>query len=322
MLIVNPIYDQAFKYMMDNEEVAKKVISIIIEKKVLKIQSKPQEVKVMDKKRNIPLSRFDFKAVIENEQGEMVNMLIEIQKSNKPDPVMRFRRYLGKNYIRKETIINELGVEKKVVLPISTIYILGYNLAEYDTPGILVNNQVIDATTKKEIEHKNEFVKLLTHPSYILQTKRLRKERKTKLEKFLAIFDQTKKTDDDFLLDLDDELELDTDISLITTYLNRGTLDEQLLNQLELEEDVEEEFLKMETELAETKKRELEIIKQKKEAQKREVEAQKREQDAIKQKNEAQKKIINLARLLKDLQVPIEQIIAQTELSREEIEEL
>jgi hypothetical protein len=259
MLIVNPIYDQAFKYMMDNEEIAKKVISIITEKKVVKIQSRPHEVKIMDKKRNIPLSRFDFKAVIEEESGEMVNILIEIQKSKNLDPIMRFRRYLGKNYIRKETIIDEKGKEVTVALPIHTIYILGYPIKEYDTPGILVNNQVIDATTKKEIPFKNEFVQLLTHPSYILQTTRLRPERLTKLEKFMAIFDQSKKTDNDYLLQLDEDSD-DVDVASITRYLNRGTLDEELLAQLELEEDVEEEFEKIEAQLAEA-------LKQKEEAQ-------------------------------------------------------
>jgi len=248
MLIVNPIYDQAFKYMMDNEEIAKKVISIITEKKVVKIQSRPHEIKLMDKKRDIPLSRFDFKAIIEEESGEMVNILIEIQKSKHPDPIMRFRRYLGKNYLRKETIINEKGEEETVALPIHTIYILGYPIKEYDTPGILVNNQVIDATTREEIPYKNEFIQLLTHPSYILQTTRLRPERRTKLEKFLTIFDQSKKADDDYLLQLDEDSD-DADVLSITRYLNRGTLDEDLLAQLELEEDVEEEFDKMEAQL-------------------------------------------------------------------------
>ena len=304
MLIVNPIYDQAFKYMMENEEIAKKVISIIIEKKVLKIQPKPQETKFMDKKRNIPLSRFDFKAVIEDDSGQTVTILIEIQKSNKPDPVIRFRRYLGKNYIRTETIINSEGEEEEVILPISTIYILGYKLEEYDTPGLLVNNQVIDATTKEPIDYKNDFVKLLTHPSYILQTKRLRPERRTKLEKFLAIFDQSKKTDDKYLLNYD-ETEDDDDILSITQYLNRGTLDEELLRQLELEEDIDKEFEKMEDELAKTKR-------EKAEAQKREAEAQKREKQ----------KSIKLAKMMLKMNIPIEEIQKETGLSKEEIEKL
>jgi DNA-directed RNA polymerase specialized sigma24 family protein len=307
MLIVNPIYDQAFKYMMDNEEIAKKVISIITEKNVVKIQSRPNEIKIIDKKGNIPLSRFDFKAIIEEESGEMVNILIEIQKSKHPDPIMRFRRYLGKNYLRKETIINDKGVEETIALPIHTIYILGYPIKEYDTPGILVNNQVIDTTTKKEIPFKNEFIQLLTHPSYILQTTRLRPERRTKLEKFMAIFDQSKKADDDYLLQLDEDSD-DVDVLSIARYLNRGTLDEELLAQLELEEDVEEEFDKLETQLAEEKQLKEEALKQK--------------DEALQQKEEAHLKLAKAVNRMLAKGFTIEEIAEDLDLSLVEVKNL
>jgi hypothetical protein len=265
MKIINPIYDQAFKYMMDNEIIAKKVLSIILGQQVLSIQSKPQETKTIDKKRDIPLSRFDFKAIIHNEQGEEMNVLIELQKSNKPDPIMRFRRYLGKNYIRRETFINPRGIEETRVLPIITIYLLGYKLAEYDTPAILVNNVVTDTVNNRQINLKNEFVQLLTHPSYILQIERLKPVRRTKIEKFLAIFDQGKKTDEDFILDIE-ETEDEEDLKEIKQYLNRATQDEEMIRMLELEEDIDQEFGKLETELELARQREEEERKQKEEA--------------------------------------------------------
>jgi len=43
MKILNPIYDNAFKYLMDNEEIAKMVLSIILNTRVVSLQSKPQE---------------------------------------------------------------------------------------------------------------------------------------------------------------------------------------------------------------------------------------------------------------------------------------
>jgi hypothetical protein len=272
MKIINPIYDQAFKYMMDNEIIAKKVLSIILGQQVLSIQSKPQETKTIDKKRDIPLSRFDFKAIIHNEQGQEMNVLIELQKSNKPDPVMRFRRYLGKNYIRRETFINPRGIEETRVLPIITIYLLGYKLAEYDTPAILVNNVVTDTVNNRQINLKNEFVQLLTHPSYILQIERLKPVRRTKIEKFLAIFDQGKKTDEDFILDIE-ETEDEEDLKEIKQYLNRATQDEEMIRMLELEEDIDQEFGKLETELELARQREEEERKQKEEERKQKEEA-------------------------------------------------
>ncbi len=47
MKIVNPIYDNAFKYLMDNEQIAKLVLSIILDTKVLTLQSKPQETHLL-----------------------------------------------------------------------------------------------------------------------------------------------------------------------------------------------------------------------------------------------------------------------------------
>jgi hypothetical protein len=258
--------------MMDNEVIAKKVLSIILGQQVLSIQSKPQETKTIDKKRDIPLSRFDFKAIIHNEQGEEINVLIELQKSNKPDPVMRFRRYLGKNYIRRETFINPRGIEETRVLPIITIYLLGYKLAEYDTPAILVNNVVTDTVNNRQINLKNEFVQLLTHPSYILQIERLKPVRRTKIEKFLAIFDQGKKTEEDFILDIE-ETEDEEDLKEIKQYLNRATQDEEMIRMLELEEDIDQEFGKLETELELARQREEEERKQKEEERKQKEEA-------------------------------------------------
>jgi hypothetical protein len=321
MKIINPIYDQAFKYMMDNEIIAKKVLSIILGQQVLSIQSKPQETKTIDKKRDIPLSRFDFKAIIHNEQGQEMNVLIELQKSNKPDPVMRFRRYLGKNYIRRETFINPRGIEETRVLPIITIYLLGYKLAEYDTPAILVNNVVTDTVNNRQINLKNEFVQLLTHPSYILQIERLKPVRRTKIEKFLAIFDQGKKTDEDFILDIE-ETEDEEDLKEIKQYLNRATQDEEMIRMLELEEDIDQEFGKLETELELARQREEEERKQKEEERKQKEEAQQREKEAQQKEKEARQTITNLVRKLHDNGVPVSEIAAITGKTEQEINEM
>ncbi len=47
-----------------------------------------------------------------------------------------------------------------------------------------------------------------------------------------------------------------------------------------------------------------------------------REEKERQQKEEAQQKIIDLAKMLKNLNIPIEQIIEKTGLSKEEIEKL
>lgn len=98
---------------------------------------------------------------------------------------------------------------------------------------------------------KNEFIELLTHPSYILQIGRLKPKRKTKIEKFLSLFDQKCKTDDDFVLDVDDAYL--QDFNEIIMYLNRATQDEEIIRKLEYEEDFEAGYEKLEKEVEEAK---------------------------------------------------------------------
>lgn len=43
LYIANPIYDAVFKFMMEDKEVAKRFIGIIIGKTILEIQLLPQE---------------------------------------------------------------------------------------------------------------------------------------------------------------------------------------------------------------------------------------------------------------------------------------
>ena len=43
MEIANPIYDVVFKYMMEDNSVAKLLVSSIIGEKVVSLESKPQE---------------------------------------------------------------------------------------------------------------------------------------------------------------------------------------------------------------------------------------------------------------------------------------
>jgi hypothetical protein len=241
---------------------------------------------------------------------------------------MCFRRYLGKNYIRTESFIDEHGHEIKKPIPIITIYFLRFKLAEYDTPGILVNNCVIDATTKQPIAAKNEFVELLTHPSYILQIERLRPERKTKLEKFLSFFDQSLKTDDDFILEID-ENNIDPEFTEIALHLNMASQDEEMIDKLLAEEDIENAFDTLENNLAEAQKQVEEERKQKEEerqlkdeAIKREIEAQLREKEAETREEKAKQNLYESVRQMVAYGMPIEMIVKATGLSKEEIKKI
>ncbi|MBK8809101.1 MAG: hypothetical protein IPO21_21740 [Bacteroidales bacterium] len=141
MKIINPLYDNAFKYLMDNEQIAKMVLSIILGETVLSLQSKPQETQLFtDTTRKT--ARYDFKAIIRGNDNLERTILIELQKYKHPDPIMRFREYLAENYRKEETIITSSGEEQKQALPIVTIYILGYQITQADILALQVGRHV------------------------------------------------------------------------------------------------------------------------------------------------------------------------------------
>jgi len=85
---------------------------------------------------------------------------------------------------------------EKVVLPITTIYILGFNLPEILTPCIKVEKNYKDLINKITLEAKSDFVEKLTHDSYVVQVDRITDRYSTKLDKLLSVFEQTNFVDD------------------------------------------------------------------------------------------------------------------------------
>jgi hypothetical protein len=80
MEIANPIYDVVFKYLMEDNDIARLIISTIIKQNVISLELKPQESTVELKIGSLTVYRLDFAAKIETEQG-LKTVLIEIQKA-------------------------------------------------------------------------------------------------------------------------------------------------------------------------------------------------------------------------------------------------
>jgi hypothetical protein len=231
MVIANPIYDVVFKRMMENEKVAKFFIGTLLGEDVETIDVKPQEYtyngefdindptmrealeKRVIERLSIRVYRLDFVATIKTESGEIKKVLIEIQKANNEIDLMRFRNYLAEQY-KKEDIIND----ERVILPITTIYILGFQLPEISSPCIKVERNYWDLIDKKAIDGRSDFVEKLTHDSFVVQVNRISDRYQTRLDKLLSIFEQTNFVDDkkiikEFNHEVDiDELKIATDI--------------------------------------------------------------------------------------------------------------
>ncbi len=191
MIIANPIYDVVFKRLMENEKVAKFFIATLLEQTIETIEVKPQEFTYTDKLAGLAVFRLDFIATIKTDAGEYKKVLIEIQKAKNPIDLMRFRNYLAEQYKKEDKINNE-----NVVLPITTIYILGFKLPEIISPCIRVKRDYIDLINKTMLTQKSEFVEKLTHDCFVVQVERITDRYQTRLDKLLSVFEQRNFTDD------------------------------------------------------------------------------------------------------------------------------
>lgn len=232
MVIANPIYDVVFKRMMENERVAKFFIGTLLEQIIETIEVKPQEFTYTDELAGISVFRLDFMATIKTETGEYKKVLIEIQKAKNQIDLMRFRNYLAEQY-KKEDKVND----EKVVLPITTIYILGFKLPEITTPCIKVERNYKDLINKITLSEKSDFVEKLTHDSYVVQVERITDRYSTKLDKLLSVFEQTNFVDDKKIIkEFKHDTELE-EVKILTDILHYSGTDPEEKKKIETEQE-------------------------------------------------------------------------------------
>jgi hypothetical protein len=190
--IANPIYDVVFKYLLDDEKVARLVLSALLGKEVLELQFRPTEVHheaARPDGAQLLVLRMDFAATVRLEDGGRKLVLIEIQKARSAWDVQRFRRYLGTSYASPENVsLDPDG--KQQALPIVTIYFLGEGLECVDVPVLKINRHYLDVATGEEVRITDPFVEALTHDAIVVQINRLKNRRRTELERLLEVFDQ------------------------------------------------------------------------------------------------------------------------------------
>ena len=188
--IANPIYDVVFRYLMEDNLSARMFIGVILDVEVLELVLSPTENthRLPSGEHIITVTRMDFSARIKEKDGTERLILIELQKAKYHHQIMRFRKYLGKQYQKSENV----DADKKA-LPIFPIYILGEGFTEEAIPVIRVSREYRNATNNEIIDKKYHFIESLTHDSVVIQVKWLKQNRRSRLERFLSIFDQNAK---------------------------------------------------------------------------------------------------------------------------------
>ncbi len=246
MRIANPLYDYAFKYLMSNERLARKVLSVILDKEVLALALSQQEI------------------VMEDEERQ-------------------------------------------------------FNLADIPLMAVRVDQRITDLSSQQLVELESDFISLLTHDCYILQVRRLPPQRRSRIERFMTLFNQAWVREANYILDLE---EVPEEFKDIAEYLQAPLLNEEMRRKLQTEQEMEDYLVDQETriKLLEEQK---EIAEAQVEEERQQKEAAQVQAEAARQsKEKAEQDLIKMVELLLQSGKTLEDIAAWTGRTVEELKRL
>ena len=237
--VANPIYDSVFKYLMEDERVAKTVLSALLKKDVVSVELRPHEY-ANETNDKISMFRIDFGARIRTGENETELILIELQKTWVETETLRFRQYLGAQYSDKNNIDKQKGDHKGFAYPMVTIYIMGHRVGDIDVPVLYVSHKAYDYDgheVKKGMP--DPFVESLVHDSIIVQIPLLHGVINNRLDEVLSVLDQTKRDKDDpHLLCLDESVYADNnDMNYIVHRLTAAASNPQMRQNMNVEDE-------------------------------------------------------------------------------------
>ena len=190
--IANPIYDSVFKYLMEDERVAKTILSALLKREVAEVEVRKHEY-TNGSRDKISMFRIDFGAKVRQDDGSLKLVLIELQKTWLETETLRFRQYLGTQYANPDNILkddNPYGFG----IPMITVYLLGHRVGNIEEPVLYVRHKSYDydgAEVTKGIP--DPFVESLVHDSIIVQIPLLHGRINNRLIEVLSVFDQSNK---------------------------------------------------------------------------------------------------------------------------------
>ena len=279
--IANPLYDAVFKYLMEDDRIAKTILAALLKKKVIDVKIRRNEYANLTRRESISMFRIDFAATVLDGDNKPHLMLIELQKTWLPTETLRFRRYLALQYNNEENMLKE--EHEKYAIPMVAIYLLGHCVGKIEEPVIYVNHHAYNYDGKKVEEGiPDPFVESLQHDSIIVQIPLLHGRVNNRLEKVLCLFDQTNVADNKKVIKVDDkQFEGDNDMEYIVRRLQSAAADPDMRYQM----NAEDEFFK------ELEARDSLIME--KDGQLKEKDGQLKEKDGqLKEKDEMLRKMI------------------------------
>ena len=302
-LIANPIYDVVFKFLMEDERVAKILLSALLQKEVVEVQMRQHEYTDLGRQ-PISLFRIDFSAKIREKDGQEHFILIELQKTWLATETLRFRQYLGTQYLDEKNIPPRDKNPQGFSLPMVSIYILGHKLGDLQEPVVYVRRRYLDHDSNP-ITHgvPDPFIESLTHDTIIVQIPYLKGRTRNHLERLLNIFDQDYRwKENGHFLEIDERKLNGNDEQLVMYRLVKAASTPDVRRAMQVEDEILSEIedrdttimlqnTKIEKQKAEIEKQSAEIEKKSAEIEKKDAELEKKDEE-IRQANQKLQSVI------------------------------
>ncbi len=309
IIIPNPIYDVVFKYLMEDNESARIILSTLTGENIIKLEFEPTshaaKIKDPENEKDIKLFHLDFTATVALPDGTEELIMIELQKANKASDIFRFKRYISANFQRKQKkeILNQKTKayeERDFPIRLLPIFILNFRIENEINDLLIKTNRVkLGVFKDKQLNRQNEFIDNLTYDLIVIQLPNIENiskeeyendEHKSKLFALLKLFDQQSQLSDN-------RHRLRVFRTLFPGFLERVISrlksayaeNPELEDQMNAEDEYLAELIRRDNEIAFFKEKFDIEQKEKEEARKGEKKAKKGEEEAKKGEEEAKK---------------------------------
>lgn len=274
IIISNPLYDEVFRYLMDDLESATIIISTLLNQTIINLKPLSNDLvhihkntQAKDNNSSIELMRLDYSAEILNKDNTKELVTIELQKAKLRTDEIRFRKYIAENLKKTEQIIAD-EIDPKTKFPkviektyrFIPIFILNFEIeTEICDLVIQTDRNIHGVFTGKQLQGQNEFLDNLMYNLIVVQIPYINRisefdlqddKHKLALYKLFQLFNQSNPADRENHSLYINEDEIPVEYSRIVHRLaNVNANDPQLYQKLILEDTALKEILEMQSDI-------------------------------------------------------------------------
>ena len=330
LTLANPIYDSVFKFLMEDERVARTVLTALLKKEVVSVEMRRHEHPNVTRN-EISMFRIDFAARVREDDGSVRLILIELQKTWLDTETLRFRQYLAAQYNAEENIVKEEG-NRSHALPMVAVYLLGHRVGEVEEPVVYVNHVARNYDGEEVKEGMSDpFIGSLVHDSIIVQLPLLQGKINNRLYKVLSVFDQhNRDRGNRHYVKLDERnYEGDQDMMYLIHRLAQATVDADLREDMKEEDLYFSEIENRDTLIMEAKKnlaeKDSQLAEQKSQLAEQKSQLAEQESQLAEQKSQLEKQnnqLLSMAKAMQQSGMDLQTIATAMQLPMEKVAQM